>query len=161
MSSELRQRRLWPGAVLILLGGIVALALQASRNAPRGPVEPDWDRSVCTRCRMLISDPRFASQLRTPEGDRLHFDDPGCLLTWVGEPRPDLHEMWFHDHRSDSWIARADVVFVPVEAAETPMGYGLGASRRGSKPGLGFEAAIAATLATDEQRRDSATRGRR
>lgn len=108
---------------------------------------------------MLISDPRFASQLRTVAGDRLHFDDPGCLLAWIDEWRPELRGVWFHDHRSNTWIARREVVFVSVEKAETPMGYGLGASRRGSQSGLDFEAALAAARATDEERRAAGNAG--
>lgn len=159
-ASVLREWR--PGPLLaggLLLVGAAAVLLP-SYSRPPGPIEPAWDRSVCARCGMLISDPHFASQLRTADGDRLQFDDPGCLLTWVGERRPELDGVWFRDYQSNGWIPGAEVVFVPLESVETPMGYGLGAARHAHRQGLDFEAAVAAAFARDEQRHNAANHGR-
>jgi copper chaperone NosL len=43
-----------------------------------------WDRDTCVRCNMVISDPRFAAELRGGGKDTsFKFDDIGCLVFWL------------------------------------------------------------------------------
>jgi len=74
---------------------------------------------------MLISDPKFAAQLQTEDGETFNFDDPGCLLRWRTEYAPRARAVWFHHFREERWLAEAEVAFVPV--AHTPMAYGFAA----------------------------------
>jgi copper chaperone NosL len=114
-----------------------------------GPEPIVYDREACAHCRMLISDPHFAAQLRTADGFALSFDDPGCLLAFLAARSPEVREIWFHHAREDRWLAGGEVAFAPV--AHTPMGYGLAAVEAGA-PG-------AMTLA-DAQSRVAAIPGR-
>jgi hypothetical protein len=79
---------------------------------------------------MLISDPAFAAQLRTEQGETLSFDDPGCLLRYRQEHAPAVRAAWFHHLREDRWIPESNVAFVRVP--ETPMNFGLGAVESGA-----------------------------
>lgn len=129
--------------------GLLAWALRWAQAPPEGPVLVAWDQTPCSRCRMLVGDPAFASQLHTPEGV-LHFDDPGCLLLYVHERRPVVDATWFHHHAEDRWIRGEDVRFVPLEGS--PMGYGLGATDAEAAP-LSRAAALARARAREAERK--------
>ncbi len=108
-----------------LLAGLGWVLLRA-QAPPSGPVDVPWDRAACSRCRMLLSDPRFAGQLHTESGTVLFFDDPGCLL--LAAEGQEFAAAYFHHHDEDAWIPWDRVAF--VETAPTPMGYGLAAVRK-------------------------------
>ena len=98
---------------------------------------------------MLISEPRFAAQLETQDGEIQSFDDPGCLLAALATRSPSVRALWFHHVREDRWLDAAHVAFEETE--RTPMGYGLGAVDAGT-PGA---------LSLDEARARVAERGAR
>ena len=46
--------------------------------------EIKWDRETCLRCSMVISDRRFAAQVRGgPQDMVFKFDDIGCFVFWI------------------------------------------------------------------------------
>ena len=118
---------------------LAATALLAACGPAQGPEPIAWDEEPCAHCRMLISDPAFAAQLRAGDGSVESFDDPGCLLAQLGERRP--REIWFHHLREGRWIAGDRVAFEPVP--RTPMGYGLGAVDAGAEGAFDLGAARA------------------
>jgi copper chaperone NosL len=128
--------------LLALAGALLLLALWRLASPPSGPLEPAWDRVACTRCHMLLSDPRFAAQLHDASGEVRFFDDPGCLLLYRADAPHPQARAWFHDSKGERWLSDAEVGFVPVD--ETPMGHGLAAVARAETPSaLGLEAALA------------------
>ena len=122
-----------------LLRAFAAAGLLAACGPAEGPEPIAWDQEPCAQCRMLISDPAFAAQLRVEDGSVESFDDPGCLLARQGDRR--AREVWFHHLREERWIPGDQVAFVPVP--RTPMGYGLGAVDAGSEGALDLAAARA------------------
>jgi copper chaperone NosL len=123
-------RRSWLLARPAALGAALALLLTLAGCAPEGPADVAWDKVACAHCKMLVSDPRFAAQLRLEGGEFLFFDDPGCLLrARAAQARP-VAAVWFHDSAGEGWLAEREVAFVRV--SESPMGYGLAAVRVGS-----------------------------
>jgi copper chaperone NosL len=133
----------------------LALAFQRAQAPPEGPAPVAWSRQPCARCRMLVGEPRFAAQLHTAAGEVLHFDDPGCLLLYQRDAKPDPRATWFHHAHGDRWIPGRDAVFVPL--SPSPMGYGLGAVARGESPGaLSPDAALRHALAREAERRGAA-----
>jgi hypothetical protein len=80
---------------------------------------------------MLISDPAFAAQLATQDGEIASFDDPGCALAAAAQ-RGGVRALWFHHLREERWIPGERVAFLRVP--RSPMGYGLGAVEAG-EPG--------------------------
>jgi nitrous oxide reductase accessory protein NosL len=108
---------------------LAALALFGAACAPdtaTGPGEIAWDRDVCEHCQMIISERRYAAQVRDADRKRLHrFDDLGCALLWLaGHPSADAGnaELWVLDPGSGDWIdGRAAHYTV---GHRTPMGYG-------------------------------------
>jgi hypothetical protein len=135
-----RDRWLVVVAVTVALAAGLAFAreLLRAQDPGSGPAPLAWDREACTRCRMLISERRFAAQAREVDGTVRAFDDPGCLLLWRAETDRELAEVHFHHLDEDRWVPADEAVFVPVET--TPMAYGLGVRDAGQ--GLGIEQAL-------------------
>ena len=112
-----------------------------------GPVETKWDRDTCERCRMVLSDPHFAAQIRYyPEGKKRpvveKFDDIGCAVLWLQDkPWKDdgRTEFWVADHRTKKWIDAINATYVYKKT--TPMEYGLGAQPEAIAGGISFEKA--------------------
>lgn len=116
----------------LVLGLVWASLLAGCGEQSTGPVDLRFDRVTCERCRMVLSDPRHAAQVRVlaPDGrSSVHaFDDFGCAVIWL-ESRPERGapstEFWVSDWRTGDWIDAASAAYVPEQV--TPMGYGLGA----------------------------------
>jgi copper chaperone NosL len=126
-------------AVLALLW----LLTGCSTEPDTGPAEVKWDRDNCERCRMVLSDPHYAAEVRYfPEGKRskvAKFDDIGCAALWLQEqPWRDSikSEIWVADHRTREWIDAATATYVSRKT--TPMEYGLGAQSEPAEGGLNF-----------------------
>jgi copper chaperone NosL len=131
-------------AAVVGAAAIAALALGiAVHRAQRTPETPQpiaWDREPCAHCHMLIGEQAYAAQLVTADGLVFSFDDPGCLMTFLDERKPEVHKIWLHDSRSDRWLEPAEAGFLP---AQTPMGYGLAAVPRGTPGAIDWDEARA------------------
>src|SRR5262245_34256644 len=104
-----------------------------------GPPEIQVDRTACSHCGMLISEPMYSAAYRVPGSDPRVFDDIGCLLEAARTERHrDAMRFWFHDAASAVWIDGGDAVFVSSSLLRTPMGGGViaygdrGAAREGA-----------------------------
>ncbi|MBW2498118.1 MAG: hypothetical protein JRF61_12655 [Deltaproteobacteria bacterium] len=149
MSRRPRSTLLTLALVAAAAAGLV-LALRWSVTPPGGAVEPAWDRDACARCRMLVSDPRFASQRQLANGEILHFDDPGCLLLHRhAHPAPE-RGVYLHEHRGEGWISLDEAAFVVEEPS--PMGYGLAAVSRDETGAMSVDEALASVLTHDAGR---------
>lgn len=117
-------------------------ALAALACGPAGGPQPiAYDREPCSQCRMLISEPRFAAQLETQDGEIRNFDDPGCLLAALTAQSQEFRALWFHHLHEDRWLDAEHVAFAPTQ--RTPMGHGLGAVAAGTPGALSLEQARA------------------
>jgi copper chaperone NosL len=111
----------------------VALTLaggSACGAAADGPPQIEVDRTACSHCGMLVSEPVYAAAYRAPGVDPRVFDDIKCLAD-AARKEPDLASLrfWFHDAASAVWIDGHDAVFVASPSLRTPMGGGLVAYR--------------------------------
>lgn len=108
------------------LGGLACCALAACRGeAVSGPVEIKWDRDADPRCGMVISDRRFAAQIRDPAGKAWKFDDIGCAMFWLAqrpfnEDTPNT-EYWVADYRTGAWLDARRAHY--LQGRKSPMGY--------------------------------------
>ena len=138
-----------PGWVWLLL----ALA-GCSGDPGSGPLEVKWDRVPCERCRMVLSDPVHAAQVRIHSADGrsqvYFFDDLGCALVWLrDQPSRDdpATELWVTDWRDGKWIDAQSASYLPGQ--QTPMGYGLGAQTTAVAGAIDFTQAREAILVRD------------
>jgi copper chaperone NosL len=119
-------------ALLATIAGALGWPSAACATRDGGPPAITIDRSVCSHCGMLISEPVYAAALRTPDGHERVFDDIGCLLaalrSWpdwkAGSLDPALR-LWFHDADTGEWIDGPAAVFVVSTSLRTPMGGGI------------------------------------
>lgn len=85
-----------------------------------------WDRDMCKRCVMVISDRKHAVQVINPKTGRSYmFDDIGCWVLWVKDENikwEDNATIWITDANSGKWI-NAKTAFYDTNNI-TPMAYG-------------------------------------
>jgi copper chaperone NosL len=93
-----------------------------------GPPAIVVDRTACSHCRMLISEPLYAAAYQAADGEKRVFDDLGCLRRAARAEHGSLR-VWVHDAASGAWIDGRAAVFVSSAAIRTPMGGGLLAYR--------------------------------
>ena len=106
--------------MVLVVASSVACGVKAE-----GPPDIQVDRTACSHCGMLISEPVFAAGYRAPGSEPRVFDDIGCFLEAARkEPRADALRFWFHDAASSNWIGE-EAVFVSSTTLRTPMGGGL------------------------------------
>lgn len=124
---------------------MITLAVLVSCATPLDrPIDVAFDHTACAHCSMLVSDPRFAAQLATVDGERPVFDDPACLFRYVADHHPSIAGVWFHDSAGDGWLSWREVGFVPDRGA--PMNGGWAAVSASTPQSVTFGAASSAVL---------------
>ena len=97
----------------------LAAALSACGKSgpwPEGMAEIKWDRDTCVRCSMVISDRRFAAEMRGGGKDIVFkFDDIGCAMFWVADAAG----------KGDKWLDARKAHY--SGGAMSPMGYNFSA----------------------------------
>lgn len=107
------------GCGLILLLAV----LPGCRSTQVKPVDI-FPEDNCALCRMAVSNPAFASEIITADGDALKFDDLSCLEEYRAA-HPDLRiaAVFVKDYDSKTWLPEAQGVIVET-GLDTPMGSG-------------------------------------
>jgi copper chaperone NosL len=150
---------MWAKACYLwLLAILLSAGLAACSGDPgTGPKQVRWDRDACQRCRMVLSDPKHAAQIRyTPPGKQRTavalFDDIGCAVLWLADQpwRDDPKvEIWVADRNSGDWLDARSATYVSGDL--TPMEYGLGAQAQAVAGGLDFTQAKAHILVVEKR----------
>ncbi len=115
-----------------------------------GPVDIRYDRETCDYCRMIISDPRFATEIRQVKGSEVFmFDDVGDAIHWLKHAEwketPDT-EIWVRDMKTGTrWLDARKSWFLPGQ--HSPMAYGYGAFTEKSDAAVSFEEMRKAVIA--------------
>jgi len=91
--------------------------------------EMHWDRDMCARCVMVVSDRHNTTQARDPKtGKQYMFDDIGCMAVWMRENNiaPSDVDIWITDAPSGKWIDAKTASYYTTENV-TPMAFGFSA----------------------------------
>ena len=94
-----------------------------------------WDRDMCERCKMAISDRKFAAEAIDIKTKRVYkFDDIGCAILWLNEQNIPLKrvKLYVTDAKEGRWIDAKEAVY--VDDLITPMAYGFGAYTKSDTP---------------------------
>jgi nitrous oxide reductase accessory protein NosL len=95
------------------------------------PHEVHWDRDMCARCAMVVSDRDNTTQVINPTNGKVYmFDDIGCMILWFDNekiPWKDKAVIWITDDKTGKWID-ARKAFYDTENI-TPMAYGFSAHK--------------------------------
>ncbi len=117
--------------LFLLIGLLVTLfsfnACDKKSNTTLQPVH--FDRDMCARCAMVVSDRDNAVQVINPAtGKAYMFDDIGCMVLWFDDekiPWKDKAVIWVTDATNGKWID-ARKAYYDTENI-TPMAYGFSA----------------------------------
>jgi NosL len=93
--------------------------------APAGPEPVDYGRDACASCRMHMSRPGFAGELRDHDGALTKYDDVGCLVRAILAGHREVPEAWVEDHAGGAFVPLLAAHLVRAEPETTPMGSGL------------------------------------
>ena len=84
-----------------------------------------YGEESCDRCRMIISEKRFAAAYRTDDGILRKFDDLGCAVLHRAEQNEQVRQFWVYDYGETAWLDKTAAFFVSSRDLLTPMGYGI------------------------------------
>ena len=114
-------KRLIYSVILVITVGIFVACCGTQQDTPP---EIKVDRSECSRCKMLISDGRFAAALKV-DAKYLVFDDIGCMLSYARDKKitPE-NAVWVRNYTTDSWISAEQASFYIEQTPQSPMEYG-------------------------------------
>jgi copper chaperone NosL len=115
---------------LAMVGALVMLTAACGARAD-GPPEIVVDRTPCSHCGMLISEPIYAAAYRATGSVARVFDDIGCLRN-AARAEAGSVVYWFHDAVDGEWMDGPQASFVTSPDIRTPMGGGLIAYRHAS-----------------------------
>lgn len=118
--------------IKFLVVGLLAFGFSACEEKSKTDVaKVHWDRDMCARCVMVVSDRQNTTQVRDPQtGKKYMFDDIGCAILWFKEDSIEWKEnaiIWITDVNSGEWI-NARTAFYDTENI-TPMAYGFSAHK--------------------------------
>lgn len=120
----------------LMVAGFLGYRLLPSGSSQSGEPTINYGQESCARCRMIISNPKFAGAWLQQDGREVHFDDIGCMVLHDGERHLDVKSRyWVHDFDSEEWIDAISATYVRSVAIHSPMNYGVAASR--NRRGLG------------------------
>lgn len=117
---------------------LLSLAAGCSQKPDLSAVDPKWDRDVCERCKMLLSDKNFSAEVVNPaDGKHYFFDDLGCALNWLSEAKNSSWAgdaiVFANDAKTGEWLDISKN-FLALGYV-TPMSYGIAAFKDKSQIG--------------------------
>ena len=106
---------------------VIAVALLAAACGARviGPPEIVEDRTLCSHCGMLVSEPSLAAAYRVHGADSRIFDDIGCMLDALHREAGPADTVWVQDAAGGGWLDADEATFVASAEFRTPMGGGV------------------------------------
>lgn len=118
-----------------------------------GPGPIKLGRDACDFCGMIISEIRYAAEIRGGANNRLYkFDDVGCAVhfttrnAWAAEPAA---KFWAMSHQDGAtWLDTRQAAY--RQGLPTPMGYGFAAVPAAGADTVPYDAMKAAVLKRTE-----------
>lgn len=93
-----------------------------------------WDRDMCVRCKMVVSDRKNTVKLQLANSSKYFvFDDIGCYVWWI-EKNKNIKEKYviINDSQTGEWIDMRKALYTSGNLS--PMGYGFWAYKKGTEP---------------------------
>ena len=112
--------------ILLALAGLTA----CKDKIDTGPRIVRYGEDVCERCRMIISDKRFAAQYIGESGEAKKFDDIGCMIDDLkdAEKRGESAlAVYAADYGTGEWLDAGKAFYLRNGELKSPMGYNIAA----------------------------------
>ncbi len=101
------------------------------KKVDMGVAKVHWDRDMCVRCVMVVSDRKNTVQIQNPDtGKTYMFDDIGCTVLWFIDEKIEWKDraiIWVTDKNDEKFID-ARTAFYDTNNI-TPMAYGFSAHK--------------------------------
>jgi len=114
--------------VLLLLSMLLFLAC-GEKQETNSAAQMHWDRDMCARCVMVVSDRKNSVQLKIKDSKKYYkFDDLGCMIIWANDEKIDIKNdanIWVTDVKTGEWIDAKTALY--TSGNSTPMDYGYSA----------------------------------
>ncbi|WP_456393824.1 nitrous oxide reductase accessory protein NosL [Nitratifractor sp.] len=115
--------------ILSALGMLLGF-VGCGQSRERGGVEAiHWDRDMCERCKMVVSERKYAAEVVNPKTNKVYkFDDLGCATLWLKEekiPWAKEARIWVTDAKTGAWLDARKALY--TDDSITPMAYGIAA----------------------------------
>ena len=114
---------------LFTLALLIVLFTGCEEKNPLAPQEIHWDRDMCVRCKMVISEQNFAAQAINKQTKKAYFfDDIGCVILWFKEENiqwKDQAIIYVAHMHTKEWLDARTAKYTTENI--TPMAYGFGA----------------------------------
>ena len=104
---------------------LLLIAAGCGSRSPR-PVEIEaFD--ICARCKMAISEKRYAAEMAGMDGNVIKFDNIDCMVSYVsGHGLKDKAAAWFvMDSEGKEWLDARQAFLVKSASIPGPMGSGV------------------------------------
>lgn len=113
----------------VLLLSFVIMFLGCQKKAEQDISEIHWDRDMCDRCVMVISDRKHTVQLKDSATKKVYkFDDIGCMAIWFMDEQIAFKEsatIWVTDAGTGEWCDARKAFYTTGNL--TPMAFGFSA----------------------------------
>ncbi len=116
--------------ILQILGILTILFFGGCKEKDtKSPVKIHWDRDMCQRCKMVVSDRKNSAEVRDVKSGKTYmFDDIGCAILWFKQ-ETDLKEqdcmVYITDVNTGEFIDAKSAYYTTDNI--TPMAYGFSA----------------------------------
>ncbi len=115
----------------------IGTLLLGCQKRKKGELEAvHWDRDMCERCKMVLSERKYASEIINPKSGKVYkFDDIGCATLWLEEehiPWSNQAKIWVTDAKTGEWLDAREALY--TDDSITPMAYGIAAFSKKSFP---------------------------
>jgi len=116
---------------LLILSTVIFLFNGCEKKDVTALNEVHWDRDMCERCRMVVSERHHAVQVVNIQNGRFYmFDDIGCTVLWFDDEKIDWAskaKIWITDLTTGKWIDARTALYSTQNI--TPMAYGFAAHK--------------------------------
>ncbi len=115
---------------------ITFVLIGCEKKSSDGVAKMHWDRDMCERCKMAISERKFAVQVIDPKSGKVYkFDDIGCAFLWFDDENiswEDKAKIFITDAKTGKWLDAKKTIY--TDDSITPMAFGFAAYTKETLP---------------------------
>ena len=119
------------------------VSLGCEKKVQNGAHKVHFDRDMCARCKMVISDRNYVAQIvDTKKNKAYNFDDLGCAVIWNDHNSKEWQKnsvFYIADNKTGEFINIKDAHW--SKGHTTPMDFGIAANKKISEKSFSFEEA--------------------
>ncbi|NIP30900.1 MAG: hypothetical protein GTO02_13960 [Candidatus Dadabacteria bacterium] len=107
---------------------LILFILSCGNSEEIKPVSINYGQDICERCKMIISEERFSSQILLKDGLIYKFDDLGGMIHYIVENKismESVNKIYVKDYNTKKWLIAEEAIYVSTDKIKTPMNFAL------------------------------------